>query len=234
MHPLLSGGALIPSPREGRSTRDVIKHAAPALTFDCKLTKRWRWAGADRAFFQGPVQGPFSRSQSPQGGHSHVCGRGVVRQVCSQTSFEHPGSVLSNFFFNNPMCSKSHKEPGCLRTCMCRTVTLCGDPMPISGDHTKNQHGQENAGSVWGPSWPHPLLCWGMPGSCPCLTPVPLVSFRLMVCFQSKKCLQQINSGFPNHQQRFDNKGVSPLPLGMLLQRSRWLQPPKQRYSQPG
>lgn len=80
----------------------MIKHAAPALTFDGKLMKPWRWAAADWAFFQDPVQGLLSRSQSPQGGHSHLCRRGIVRQVCSQTSFEHPGSVLSNFLFQKP------------------------------------------------------------------------------------------------------------------------------------
>lgn len=108
MHPLLSGGEAIPSPGEGRSIRNAIKHAAQALISDCKLMKSWRWAGADRTFFQGPVKcpGPFagaSASSQPQRepwrGHGHVCEGGIVGKVCSQTAFEHPGSVPSYFFF---------------------------------------------------------------------------------------------------------------------------------------
>lgn len=83
------------------------------------------------------------------------------------------------------MYSETYEEPGCSRTHVCSTGDLgqgsCpqevafrhGDPVPISGDPTRNQHGLDNAGSTWGPPQSPALAVLegdvGIPPSPPCL-----------------------------------------------------------------
>ena len=107
------------------------------------------------------------------------------------------------------MCSTGDLAQG---SCPQEVAFRHGDPVPISSDHSRNQHGLDNARSMWGSLQPPALAVLGGCGDptfatvpspsagwrCPCLTASnAMVVVQVYDAFSKQKVLTANKFSFP-------------------------------------